>query len=181
MFFKRFVAVLFAFTMVVSACGPYWTKPVQNGTLGMPGRISVCLDLPSEQLPAAHKAVKLWDDALTQWVHVAALAGGSDNKSVCSIYVHTTTHPDPSDARALAWASFVGGRDISMRVGYYEQDVTGILLHELGHALGAQHQYGALMDPHWAPGKYVCPDKTTVLQVAAWNHVDIDLLKWCYY
>lgn len=74
----------------------------------------------------------------------------------------------------------VGGREISLVKGRYEQDVTGILLHEIGHALGAQHVPGTLMNPRWTPGEFTCPDATTVAQVAAWNKVDLGLLQWCW-
>lgn len=152
---------------------------MQNGSDGQPGKMTVCLDLPQDQLPAAHEAVASWNDALSQWMNVIPIDG--EDSSGCSVYVHQTRVPNPDEARALAWANRIGGRDISMYVGHYEQDVKGILLHELGHSFGAQHVEGTLMAAHWDPNGYRCPDKITVSQVAAWNHVNLELLKWCYY
>ncbi len=163
----------------LGACGPYWTKPVQNGSGDQPGKMTVCLNLPADQLTAAHEAVSSWDDALSQWVRVIPIDG--EDGSWCSVYVHTTNSPNSQESRALAWASNIGGREIFMYVGHYEQDVKGILLHELGHAFGAQHVEGTLMAPHWSQNGYKCPDKITVAQVASWHHVNLELLKWCYY
>ncbi len=177
---KKFLSFLFVLsTILVSACGPYWTKPVQNGSNGQPGKITVCLDLPKDQLPAAHEAVSAWDDALSQWMRIVPIDG--EDNSWCSVYVHTTTKPNSQEALALAWASDIGGREVFMYVNHYEYDVKGILLHELGHAFGAQHVEGTLMAPHWSKNGYQCPDKVTVAQVASWHHVNLELMKWCYY
>lgn len=80
----------------------------------------------------------------------------------------------------LAETSMVGGFEIRMRKGWYEQDIPGILMHEMGHAFGAQHVDGTLMNPTWAPHRFVCPDKTTVAQVAAWWQINLDTLSYCY-
>lgn len=172
------MAFLAAMSCVMS-CGPYWTKPGVNGTMNSPGTWYVCVDLPEAQLPEAHKAVEMWDGALNQWVHIKSLDGG--NHSTCRVWVHQVTEANKSSPGALAWANTIGGNEVSMMQGRYERDITGILLHELGHAFGAQHVGMTLMDPHWSVGAFTCPDRITVVQIAAWNHINIDLFRWCYY
>lgn len=171
--------VMLVLLVVTFACGPYWSHAGLNGTMNDSGTWNVCIDLPSDQLAAAHAAVEAWDTALSQWVHVRAIDGGK--QSYCRVWVHMTTKPNIDTPIALAWANAVGGNEVSMMVGRYEQDVSGILLHELGHAFGAQHVAHTLMNPSWSVGAFACPDKITVVQIAAWNHVNLDLLKWCYY
>ena len=163
--------------MLSVACAPAWVHPAVNGSFYPPTKAYVCLDLPTEQLPAARAAVEGWDHALNQWKHLIAVDG---KQETCTYWVHEVTEVLEEDKHALAWASSLGGREISMRKGWYEHDVTGILLHELGHAFGAQHVPGTLMNAtYWRHG-FICPDATTVAQVAAWNKVSLELLCWCY-
>lgn len=169
--------LLLAFTFVVG-CGPEWTRPALNGSMSPPTQVTVCLDLPAEQLPAARLAVEGWDRALGQWKRLVAVDnGGSDE---CTYWVHEVAEANRNDDRALAWASMLGGHEISMKKGRYEHGTTGILLHELGHVLGAQHVPGTLMNAtYWQHG-FACPDATTVAQVAAWHRINLELLCWCY-
>lgn len=167
--------VLLGLTFV--GCGPEWTHPQQNGSWTPPSTVYVCIDLPKEQQAAAKLAVDGWDHSLHQWKHLVAIEGRTAD---CTYWVHEVTEVNEDDKHALAWASMLGGHEISMRKGWYEHDTTGILLHELGHAFGAQHVPGTLMNAtYWRHG-FVCPDATTVAQVAAWNRVSLALLCWCY-
>lgn len=165
---------------VTTSCAPEWTRPAQNGSWYPATTVYVCLDLPKEQLPAAHLAVEGWDHSLSQWKHLVAVDNqrGDD----CTYWVHEVTDDGiaEEDKHALAWASMLGGHEISMRKGWYEHDTTGILLHELGHAFGAQHVPGTLMNATYFRHGFICPDATTVAQVAAFNRINLALLCWCY-
>lgn len=173
----RLAAAAFLLVTGIECGSPRWTRPTNNPV--HPGRITVCLELPKEQLPAAHRAVAAWDGALYRWNRVEAV-DAPDSPEQCTVIVRMATENKTSDPSALAWCECVGCRDISMMVGRYEMDTQGILQHELGHALGAQHAGGTLMNPTWNHEMYSCPDRTTVLQVAAWNHIDEGLLSWCF-
>jgi hypothetical protein len=169
---------------LVSGCiGPEWSKPSLEVPSSEQGHIYVCLDLPKEQLPAAHVAVSQWDRALHQWKNVVAVDGGMPWKVTCTVWVHESTDTGPGEAanhHSLAWASALGGSEVSLRKGWYEQDTVGILMHELGHVFGAQHVPGTLMDPQWSSHTFKCPDATTVAQVAAWNQINLESLSHCY-
>lgn len=169
--------------LVVSAlegCAAIWTHPQQNGTAYEPAVAHVCLDIPAAQKPAAREAVAMWDKALKQWRRLEVDDGEKvPSSNGCDYWVHESTTSLEESPSALAW-SWVGGKEVVLRKGFYEKDTKGILLHELGHALGAQHLPGTLMDAEWAPNRYMCPDMDTVAQVAAYNRVSIELLSWCY-
>lgn len=134
----------------------------------------MCVELPPAQLPAADAAIAKWSAALYRWKRLVPVHGRHEP---CSFYVHEGTNGPPN---ILARASVLGGKEITMYRGWYEFDTQGILLHELGHALGAQHVANSLMNPKWVKNLYVCPDLVTVVQVAAWNDVDLEQLSWCY-
>lgn len=153
--------------------------------LGEPVKQYVCINLPEKQRIAAHQAVEGWDHALHQWKHLIAvdikpITPDGEEPPHCDTFVHeVVTDQGGSDFHSGAWASQVGGMVIFMRKGYYELDTRGILLHELGHVLGAQHLPGTLMSPTYFKYDFECPDGPTVAQVAAWNQVDLNLLCWC--
>jgi hypothetical protein len=177
-----FAAVALAGTLT-SCAGIEWSKPGFEVPQNEQGHIFVCLDLPDSSLPGAHDAVDKWDHALHQWRNVIAVDHGRPWIDTCTLWVHEATDAPEDDAanhKALAWTSTLGGFEISMRKGWYEQDVSGILQHEMGHAFGAQHVAGTLMNPRWYPHGFICPDKTTVAQVAAWFQINLDGLSYCY-
>lgn len=159
------------------SCTPAWTLPTAPHA-ELPGTIHVCLDLPVERLAEATEAVALWDMALRGWKRVRVSPGPVSMG--CSVIVKETTAEHSSQPHALAWA-IIGGDVIWMKRGRYERDTTGILLHELGHAFGADHLPGGLMDPAWTPNSYRCPDFLTVVQVAAWQHAPLSAVAWCNY
>ncbi|SRR5260221_366537 len=182
---RKSTELLFVAALSLAGCTSHpWTAPERDGVIFKPETARVCIDLPIDQQLPAVRAVKGWDRALHQWRHVEAVDAGVVQgwyEEWCDYVVHETeSEPVSGDIdHVLAWASSVGGTDISMRRGYYEVDTTGILLHELGHAFGAQHMAGTLMNPTWSKVQYACPDAPTVAQVAAWNRVNLSMLCWC--
>jgi hypothetical protein len=172
--------ILFLITMA-SGCTSSWSRPEFINNDPVTSTILVCVDLPGEHWEPAKSAVDEWNVALGDWRRVVAILGTNDGfVDGCSIVVSEVEGPNPDSPNALAWVSALGGREISMMRGRYEYDVRGILLHELGHAFGAQHVYGTLMNRYYDKSNYACPDVETVAQVAAWNRVNLARLRWCY-
>jgi len=153
-----------------------WGLPTSNGSVQVPLDMYVCLELPEAQMPEAERAVAQWNKSLAQWKKLRV----ERTFKYCDVVVEEVTEALNRSPGALAWADKLGGSHVSMRKGFYEQDVQGILMHEIGHILGAQHMQGTLMDAEWSPKSYPCPDRVTVAQVAAWNHVSLNLLTWCW-
>lgn len=172
----KFVATL---VLLFTLSCAQWSKPSASPS-SEPGTWTVCLNLPEKHEEEAVNAVELWDKALNRWQRIRPAHVVDDDLS-CRVFVHETTAPAPeASPNALAWTSQVGGREVWMKKGRYEHDVTTILLHELGHAFGAQHVPGSLMNPSWSWYNKKCPDATTVAQVAAWNKINLGLMSWCW-
>lgn len=172
------IIALFLFAILTLSCSPSWHKPPASlANLHDSGKAYVCLDLPDAQLKAAVEAVEMWDKAIGNWKHLVPVK--AHNESYCGFWVHETTENHPKNPESLAWASRIGGREIFMKIGSYEKDTKGILQHELGHALGAQHVRGTLMNANWSPGAFVCPDVTTVSQISAFHGINLETLSWC--
>ena len=60
------------------------------------------------------------------------------------------------------------------------RDLSGIMMHEFGHAFGASHDAGSqLMHPYYTGDKQRCIDKGAVRAVAAAQNLDLGRLNWC--
>ncbi len=94
---------------------------------------------------------------------------------------------DPPDAFRRALAVTVqyprGGGLILVyadRLGGARLDL--VMLHELAHALGLQHNSGGyLMSADFSRAHYACIDRRTVEALAALRHLPLNELNWCTY
>lgn len=57
--------------------------------------------------------------------------------------------------------------------------VRGLMMHELGHALGAVHHPGGLMNPRYDAEMFQCVDYDTAVDVAKYNNWKVDTLNYC--
>lgn len=163
---------------LVSDCSQIiWRVPKINGSVVTPVTQYVCVDVPDAQMQPVKDGVRAWSRAIAQWKVLEVVT--DDSLGIrCDYLIQETTDVAPGNENAVAWASDIGGHLIFLTKGRYEKDPTSIVLHEMGHALGAQHVAGTIMNESYIPGA-VCPDVVTVAQVAAWNHVNLGLLSWC--
>ena len=173
---RRLAAAILTVGLLFGGCGPVWVGPTRVDTWGGVGNAYVCIDLPADSVEDAARAVSTWDRALRQWRRLVPVIGADDG---CSYVISETSTPHPTDPAAVGWASRIGGRRIQLLRGRYETDVEVIVLHEMGHALGAQHVDGTLMNPTYDTITLRCPDVVTVSQVAAYNGLDMATLSWC--
>ena len=66
---------------------------------------------------------------------------------------------------------------IGDRIG--QRDLTGVVMHEFGHVLGAGHDGSGLMAPTYTPAMGRCIDRDAVALVASANRLPLDRLNWC--
>jgi hypothetical protein len=66
---------------------------------------------------------------------------------------------------------------ISDRIG--QRDLTGVLMHEFGHVLGAGHGGSGLMAPVYNSTMGRCIDREAVALVASVHRLPLDRLNWC--
>lgn len=161
-------------SLLTSSCAATWHLVPNRYQEETQSTAYVCVQLPNAERAEAFKAIELWDEAIGTWKHLSAIES-ADNAGCAYSIIETTN----SREGAMAWTETIGGRRIWLTIGRYEYATLGIVLHEMGHALGAQHVDGTLMNPVYSKLEMQCPDRDTVEQVAAWNHVNLDMLSWC--
>lgn len=66
---------------------------------------------------------------------------------------------------------------ISDRIG--NRDLTGVIMHEFGHVLGAGHDSYGLMAPVYSAAMGRCIDQGAVAMVARAQHLPMKQLNWC--
>jgi predicted Zn-dependent protease len=137
------------------------------------------MQIPEKSQPEARQALELWNKTVGTWKTLVPVDGDSNN---CDYTIkEVSIDMCPGTASALACTNTIGGNIVYMRKGRYEKAVKWITLHEWGHVYGAQHVVGTLMNPTWEKLNTECPDIVTVAQVAAYNHLNLATLSWCYY
>lgn len=59
------------------------------------------------------------------------------------------------------------------------RDVAGVVMHELGHVLGAGHDHAGLMAPVYSPAAARCIDRDAMAMVASAQRLPLPRLNWC--
>lgn len=163
------------FSLVMS-CQPKWTKTrFDDHTLPPPEIVNVCIDVDSQFNQKIFAAVTAWDNSIGVWKHLVPAVGLNKD---CNIKIIEVPGEQEDDLRVVGRA-FMSNDKIHLYKGRHEKDTTGIVLHEIGHLLGAKHMEGTLMDPIITYKKYVCPDAATLAQIAIIHDVDPLLFKLC--
>ena len=159
------------------ACQPAWIPRSPPTSWLLQETAIVCIEVSTEQIPAVVEAVKGWDRAIGRWKRLKPRIGIVEE--TCDFTIRETNPPFFKSDNVLATTNAIGGHSIELYRGRYEIDTLVVVLHELGHALGARHMVGTLMSPNLEYRAYQCPDAATVAQVAAANMIDPILLSWC--
>ncbi len=91
--------------------------------------------------------------------------------------------PGVSCNRTVAWCDHIGGNVIKViRDRLKSEDITPVVMHEMGHALFVEHNMeepNSLMSPVYTRAAYLCIDKYTITQVAIHYGLNTMDLNWC--
>lgn len=140
-------------------------------------------------------AIRQWNHVLNGFVRLRPVLLPGEPSQAMLAQIHRpgswfvaridSSHPiarRPEARQALAMT--VGGSNggyvyvISDRFG--QRELTGVVLHELGHALGAKHdEHGHLMSPVYQSANMHCIDRGAAAMVAAAQRLPLAQLNWC--
>jgi len=117
--------------------------------------------LPTPAVPAASRSSK-------NWVIAHAPGRGQDRGNAGDVLAVTQRLPGGGGLMIL-YDDAIGGADLG-----------NIVLHELGHALGLEHDPATrLMSANYLTDRQGCIDEVTVKALAAIKSLPIDQLNWC--
>lgn len=83
---------------------------------------------------------------------------------------------------ALAYVNEIGGNLLYFDMERIKvEQLRAVGYHEMGHALGAKHHNGGLMNSVMSNSSGICIDRETVHQVVEYMGLDWEQVNWCYF
>lgn len=173
MSFLIFISIFFG------SCTPHWIPFSYKNLNGEePTTAKVCIDVSEKSFSKVSDAVKSWDNSIKSWKRLIPIRATKENEDEC-YYTIKEIAADKDTSQLVLAKAFLGNNEIHLYAGRYEKDVVGIVLHEIGHLLGARHMHDTLMSATIFYGRYSCPDSPTVAQVAIVNAIEPTSFAWC--
>jgi Matrixin len=170
-----------------------YTDHAQPASNGRTIALYVDHDFPDRWRDSIVRAMRQWNFALngfvqfqakllpdrTTWDDVARI-----RRSAWAVVLVDSRHPMAQQGEGReALAVTVGNQNggvvyvIGDRIG--GRDLTGVVMHEFGHVLGAGHDHSGLMAPVYSVAGARCIDHDAVAMVAQVQHLPLQQLNWC--
>jgi hypothetical protein len=162
------------FSLILSGCLYNNEYPNPPQMLNEKQTMSVCLNIPDKEEGKA--SIEDWNKALNGFWKFEII------ETNCDIEVSIVDDPSNESKLAAAYSNVFFSPNpyiVFYKNKYSKEKVHGVLIHELGHILGAYHLQGTTMDPGYNPYHMECPDEATMVQVAAAYHVKPENFKPC--
>jgi hypothetical protein len=99
-----------------------------------------------------------------------------------STVADTVTYQDGKELRAntLAYCDKVGGHYVYLLMDRLSlSNIRWVMMHEIGHLLGAEHQEDGLMYRYYRGNNYRCVDHHTLEQVSRAQRINLSQLRGC--
>ncbi len=140
------------------------------------------------------QAVEQWNFALNGYIKIdivewnfqmlpSQIKEGMENNGwfFLKIDSHSKFLPDTKIGKiVLAYCDkILGTRMFMIRDRMGNEDVQPIVLHEIGHLLGAEHVGHQLMYPYYGKERFRCVDWESINFVARQQHLDVNNLNYC--
>ena len=170
-----------------------YTDHAQPATNGRTVALYVARDFPDRQRDAIVRAMRQWNYVLNGFVRFRASLLPQDvssddiarlRRTAWAVLLVDSHHPvaqkgEGRQALAVTVGNSYGGVVylIGDRVG--GRNLTGVVMHEFGHVLGAGHDHAGLMAPVYSAAASRCIDHDAVAMVATAQHLPLSQLNWC--
>jgi len=150
-------------------------------------------DFSESQRDSIVRAMRQWNYVLNGFIRIRAhllpeAATWDDiariRRSAWAVVIVDSRNPvaqrgEGREALAVTVGNSKGGvvYVIGDRIG--RRDLTGVVMHEFGHVLGAGHDRAGLMAPVYSAAASRCIDHDAVAMVANAQHLPLQQLNWC--
>lgn len=203
---KSFLALVgLALLLSLTGCSDLLTQhhyqythfPVASEAVDVVYPVYVDVDFGNADLLSIQQALEQWNFAMNGYAHFRIVNSRFDMQ-ISNLQQALNQHaylilkissdnpivptPGPEYQPGCQTLGFttVGGHSIYLvRDRLRNIDVRFVLMHELGHALGARHQKTGLMRPAYDPEYYQCVDADTAQQVATYRGWEARHLNYC--
>jgi hypothetical protein len=198
---KKILSILFVLLVLVGCARPlqfrYTNKTWISGA-AQPVKIYVDKEFGMADVIEMQKALDQWNYVFNGMVKLEIVSVGfdmseemikesSDGLLILKIDSKNPNIPkgdakDGVESPVLAFVNEVGGRYMYIIRDRVELgDMRAIMLHEMGHLLGAGHVGEHLMHPRYLPVRYQCVDAETVKAVALHWKIPVERMNYCQY
>lgn len=136
-------------------------------------------------------AIRQWNYALNGRVRIMVMGTFDMEPEIISKVVSGSgwvimrvdgSNPLVVDSKTLAWVNSVGGNRMwIIRERLSNPMVLGVVMHEIGHLLGAEHDNIYLMSPYYQWENTRCIDYATIKLVARARKIPVKELNYCIY
>lgn len=190
--------MLFIATSMISCCGlikdnhlgqykytlkkSYTEKPIRE----IP--IWIDRDFGNSDLIAIDDAINKWNYVLNGHIHLYIIdinfytdpAKISEQQKLNGWIILKTNHNHNDVKKAIGFVDKINGNYIYLvRERLTNEDIFGVMLHEIAHLLGAKHNSQGLMYKEYNRTKYQCVDFDTMEEVADAQNLSIKDLNYC--
>lgn len=160
----------------------YATKPIRE----IP--IWVDRDFGNSDLIAIDDAVNQWNYVLNGFIRLYIIDINfhtdpikiSKQQKLNGWIVFKTNHKHNGAKTAIGFADKINGNYIYLvRERLANEDIFGVMLHEIAHLLGAKHNLHGLMYKEYSRARFQCIDFDAMEEVADAQHLSIKDLNFC--
>lgn len=193
MYFLRVILILLS-ALLVSNCAStsfqYTLKPVAPYTARV---IPIWIDktFSSNDKLAIDDAINSWNLVLNGSIRLQPVTYEFDMepddimraiRERGLLVMKVTSDNSMVDKDTRAWVNELGGFKLYVVKDRVSTEMmSGVMMHEIGHALGASHREAGLMFQHYRKEMYSCIDFATVKQVSDYQKIRLDYLNHCVY
>ncbi len=153
-------------TLLICGCANINTHPVVEDILFHSNTVNICLDrFDQEDSEDIKTSISKWNNVFDKTKAPILIV----NQGICYYTIHNIQFKNVCNTNnSLGCVDVIGGHNIYINRHMINNQfkLRGVILHEVGHLLGAHHTTTGLMKPEYSDKEYSFIDQKTISEVA---------------